>query len=512
MNSKNVIKKGLLLRKIQEYFVKNPNKTSAIFKASSDGNTYWKVSKGKRGFNVMEVNTSKASFVLGEAAPLPNPDDKLKPEPMGSDKTSVDKTASGFGQMGGPPPSSMGAVKTNIEPGNPKGAKPTPQRMGPPNTQSASTKPMGTAGRPPEPMDDAPPPSTPMSKGTKKKVDAHMAKTQSMLKWTPGGSPNGQPNEFMKSLMKTKDIGATLKKMPSNEFTHAFNWTGAKNAAELAASPEKMKKVTDFLHQSNPYIAQMLGGNKAVNSGVKREGVLRESPSDAFAKISSAYMKFQANPKDHKASSEFIQTLTAEKSKVMDPIEKQVLAAIEKENMGLATKNADASTRQTAFGSGAVAAPAKGLVSAGRTLLGRIMREEDEKEKDDKPKKKDKEEPEEKDLGSGSSIKDTPTEDDVEAGQVTPGPDAAGGLDGGEESPEAPEAPTEEPEKKGEEAVVSDRLAGQTIKNASVELQPHGGSITLELVGTKIPASLSWDTSGKVVFTFKNRPYILRRA
>ncbi len=497
MDSKKLVKKEILLKKIQEYFAKNPSKNSAIFKAEAGGNVYWKVQKGKKGFAVTEVSTAKSSYTLTEAGPLPDPDNKLNPEPKSTEKQTV------AGQT--QPPAQMGRVPTQIIPASNTGTNNSfsgykPAKMGPPGSNSAPTGSPGTVGRKPVPMDGP----KPMDPNLAKKASAHTAGTKDLLKWQPGGIDN----EFAKTLLKTKSLEKTMAKMPPDHFKKNFGWSGAQNAAQLVKDPSMMGKVKDYLTQQNPIVAQMLGKAKnTIVAGARYEGiVLKESPSEPFAKISAAYMKYQAKPADHAAASEFVNTLSREKSKVLDPVEKQVLAAIEKENMGNATKTVDSTTRATAFGSGAVAG--KSLVSAGKKVDGRLIREDDKEEKDKKKDAKKKEEPEEKDLGT--SVKDTPTEDDVESG-VAPGPQDPGGLDA-EETP-APEEPVAAPEQpKGEEAVVSDRLSGQTIKNASVELKAHGGAITLELVGTKIPAVLSWDSSGKVVFTFKNRPYILRRA
>lgn len=64
-NAKEVIKKDLLRRKIKEFFSKNPNSKTIIVQAGT-GNTktLWKVSKQKKGFNIVEVNTVKDKYIF----------------------------------------------------------------------------------------------------------------------------------------------------------------------------------------------------------------------------------------------------------------------------------------------------------------------------------------------------------------------------------------------------------------------------------------------------------------
>lgn len=66
MNKKNVVKKDLLRRKIQEYFSKNPKAKSVIVKADvGEAKTLWKVVReGVSSFRVVEVNTKREEFML----------------------------------------------------------------------------------------------------------------------------------------------------------------------------------------------------------------------------------------------------------------------------------------------------------------------------------------------------------------------------------------------------------------------------------------------------------------
>lgn len=63
-----------------------------------------------------------------------------------------------------------------------------------------------------------------------------------------------------------------------------------------------------------------------------------------------------------------------------------------------------------------------------------------------------------------------------------------------------------------EEALAfSKSLKGQTIRNAYIEMKPDGGLVNIELVSVEAPAEIAWNNNGKVVFSFKNRPYLLRK-
>lgn len=66
-------------------------------------------------------------------------------------------------------------------------------------------------------------------------------------------------------------------------------------------------------------------------------------------------------------------------------------------------------------------------------------------------------------------------------------------------------------QKSEEEMVLINSLKGQTIKSSDIELQPGGGTLTLDLVSVLSPVKLHWNNEGRVVFDFKNRPYVLRK-
>lgn len=444
MDSKNIVKKDVLFRKIQEYFSKNPKKQSAIFHSDLGENTYWSVKREGKSYRITEVITKRESFVV---------------EAPQDDKTGVGGKP--LYNPNGPQPqkSASGTKFTN-----------PPNAVGPTGTKVL---------RKPEPMDGG---------GAHKPVDpakaqAYTQRIKDMLKW----QPNDPNSEFSKSLHQTKDLKASIKKMPPDHFKINFGWTGATSADQLVNSPDLMSKTTDYLSQHNPLVAQMLGkklpfGSKPppIAASAKHEGRLTEVSSE-FSQISRDFMD-SMNGFDHYKLSKALKTLQTNLPKLHDPKEIQQAGMMS----GVLTNAVDSTTAQAGRST-------KTTVTAGKTNSGRRLSEDDSKKKEEKPSKKKKED----DLETGSL--DAPTEEPEKTPSEEP------------QTPSPEEDFESQPAKDQEQAVMSDRLSGQTIKNVSIDLgDGKGGKLSLDLVGTKIPATLSWDPSGKVVFTFKNRPYILR--
>jgi hypothetical protein len=72
MESRDLVKKDLLRRKIQEHFGKHPESKSVIVKADvGDVKTIWRVQREGRSFSVVEVNTNREQFVISEAVGTP---------------------------------------------------------------------------------------------------------------------------------------------------------------------------------------------------------------------------------------------------------------------------------------------------------------------------------------------------------------------------------------------------------------------------------------------------------
>ena len=65
--NKNLVKLDILRKKVQEYFIKNPNAKSVVIRASlgeSTDRTVWRVKKSKKGFNIVEVNARRKEFLM----------------------------------------------------------------------------------------------------------------------------------------------------------------------------------------------------------------------------------------------------------------------------------------------------------------------------------------------------------------------------------------------------------------------------------------------------------------
>jgi hypothetical protein len=63
-----------------------------------------------------------------------------------------------------------------------------------------------------------------------------------------------------------------------------------------------------------------------------------------------------------------------------------------------------------------------------------------------------------------------------------------------------------------EEALAfSKSMKGHTIRDSFIEMKPDGGLINIQLVSVEAPAEIAWNNNGKVVFSFKGRPYIIRK-
>lgn len=66
-------------------------------------------------------------------------------------------------------------------------------------------------------------------------------------------------------------------------------------------------------------------------------------------------------------------------------------------------------------------------------------------------------------------------------------------------------------ERTDEEMVLMQGLKGQTIREADIDLNASGGTLTLALVSVENPIQLIWNNEGRVVFNFKGRPYTLKK-
>lgn len=103
--------------------------------------------------------------------------------------------------------------------------------------------------------------------------------------------------------------------------------------------------------------------------------------------------------------------------------------------------------------------------------------------------------------------------DETPVTKVKQGDDVSSDPIGMEKEPPEPEAP-EPPakEKTQEELVMSKSLVGKPIESTDLELKNDGVVLTLKVAGVDIPAKFEFFNTGKFVFHFKDRPYIIKRA
>jgi hypothetical protein len=229
----------------------------------------------------------------------------------------------------------------------------------------------------------------------------------------------------------------------------------------------------------------------------RKEAKLAEN-SQQFKTCSSEFLAAMTPPFDHAKLSLALKKVNSLIGQITDPVERDQAGIM----MGELTNLVDKTTAGggSKFNTpppkkpGGTGGPAgTGGLNSGRTRSGRRLSEADAGDKPAKKKEPEDDEPEDVSL-------DSPDDDAPEAQKQKP-------TDVRDTKPPEAEDPDQDPSQK----ILSQRLAGQTIRNAVIHLKGEGGELELELAGTKIPAKLSWDNSGKVQFVFKNRPYLLRR-
>lgn len=230
--------------------------------------------------------------------------------------------------------------------------------------------------------------------------------------------------------------------------------------------------------------AQQRGAKRAKQLGMKPFGQKNESKklteaSIEYTNISKAFLDAMSDLSDHGKLSKTLRDANNAVGRITDPTEKQNLGAM----IGALTGAVDVTT---AGGGGpkplARITPVKKTVAQlkqSKELAGRLIKEEDEEK--DKVKKKDSQPEEPKEPV------EEPESDFPEPEKVT------------------------EPRRSEEQVVLKKSLEGQTLKTADIELTPNGGILTLNFVALSIPAKLEWDNKGKVVYYFKDRPYLLRK-
>jgi hypothetical protein len=224
----------------------------------------------------------------------------------------------------------------------------------------------------------------------------------------------------------------------------------------------------------------------------QQESKTIKEASVEFTNMSKTFMDAMSNLGDHNKLSQVLRDLNSKISRVTDSDEKQQIGSM----IGALTGAVDVSTAgggraqisRTSMSSAqpVTTIPASRQISSSRTHSGKVVKEE-EGRKDRLAKKKTNNSPKEKIDSS---------EIDVDVGDV---------ANANTEDP----TPTRKPA--AEELVIGKSLAGQTIKSANIELSPQGGALKMQLVSNPNGAEIEWSKSGKVVFSFGGRPYVIRR-
>ena len=61
------------------------------------------------------------------------------------------------------------------------------------------------------------------------------------------------------------------------------------------------------------------------------------------------------------------------------------------------------------------------------------------------------------------------------------------------------------------DAVVQDRLKGQTIRTANLEIKDDGGAFVMDLISSQLPCRIEWNNNGRIVFNYKDTKYVIRK-
>lgn len=477
MKTNEILQKEILRRKISNFFSKNPSQKSAIFKSESfGGKLYWKVDKTKKGYSITEVKTNKDKFMLeavgddddwdkmssdnGKLPKTPFRDVDFPSKPSRLAKTVPD------GQAGGKSVDPRQRSGTNIEPefnpNEPKKAKSLAAAKVSSALAKAKSAVQNKVG------------------GLKRKAaTANMERqTKNTMQWNPS-SPDSQ-SRFNKTLAQTKSLQKALTSIPQNDFKGFAGFTGAKNAGELLRDKQKMSNFLQHHGQNNPLLGRF---SESFN-----RAMLSESPE--FARMSTDFTKSMSFPLDHQKLSAALKAANAIVGRLADPQEKSNVATM----IGVLTNLVDSTTNQMSRG--------KTTISSGKNIKGRQLREgtkEDDQNEIPSHKKKEKAAVDLNKMLPGEDDKDPegvedPHVDNTSDSELPPSQD----MDGAKEiSPE--------------QKIISDKLGGQSIEDASLEFATDAVSVKLQLVGMKNPAILQIFKSGKVKFIYKGRPYLVKK-
>ena len=433
------LKREILLRKAKKFFEQFPDKTSAILKMTVGRiNTHWNIQKESNRYNITEINSSKQSIIIRE-----------------DERTISGKAQKPFmydpEQKPGTGTVAPGKELSTYQRQAPKGS---PASIGMAAHQ-IRTGPLGKTFQ----SGQQPPALPTKQQQISKKID----------KVSQG------KNHFDRETMKK--AASTLSDQEFGQYYGFSKQSALKQASTPPPLPSKIKQAGMKQYGTKPILQK----TKTLTTGKTFSKKVIKEASPSFSKISAAFMDYMAKQGDHVAQSNFINTISREKMKLLSQQEKDSVAAIESQYLGQATKATDASTKQSPLSGMAKTSPVgqtrplaqtKPLTQGVQRIYRILLSEAD------------------------GDIKGIDTEEPPE-GQTG-------------EVPDLPEQEPEEPKKTAEEQAIS-KLAGQTIRSAEVEFDESRGKLSLELANTHQPATLEWDKSGKIIFTFKGIRYTLKK-
>ena len=425
------LKREILLRKAKKFFEQFPDKTSAILKMTVGKiNTHWNVRKEDNQYNITEINSSKQSIIIKEddtiSGKAKKPFEYDPEQTPGTGTVAPGQELSTYQKQapkGSPASIGMAAHQIRTGPASQRYDQQTSQQKTPPTLPGASRS------------------------------------AQMKMKSIRGSAVSDfEPEVIKKASQRLSDQEFGQHYGFSKQSALKRQSTPPSNLARVAKAGMKQYGTTPVLQKTKPLNAGRIFGKKLIKEA---------SPS--FSKISAAFMDYMAKQGDHVAQSNFINTISREKMKLLNQQEKDSVAAIESQYLGQATNATNASTGQN---------PLAGMQKQQTT-------------------------PQRKPLTQGIERKYRVLMKEAD-GDVK-------GLPGQQPNQEVPKEPTSiEPQKTSEQEAIN-KLSGQTIRSAGFESDENGNKLSLELAGQHTPATLEWNKSGKVIFSFKGARYTLKK-
>jgi len=320
---------------------------------------------------------------------------------------------------------------------------------------SGVVRPIGPAGTV-APGDEVPYNQQQFAKSFDKPVSPAITPQQAMGQW----DPNKEGGAFQR-LKKTVGLRKAMLGMPDSELKKYFG-IGKKSLMRQRqdAVGKQRAKAAGLKPYGNPY----------------GEGL--QEASVEYTNLSKQFVQAMSPPFDHVKLSNALKSANVAISKVSDPKERSEMGAM----IGALTSIVDATTAGGGSPLGQrSSSTVKKTLTTSRKVSGKVLKEAD-------PKKKDK------------SIETLPA-DEVDSDPVEDIP-----VDSQETAVDVPLKQVS-----GEELAVQKALAGQTIRDANIEITPSGAELTLTLINSTLPAKFIWSKDGKVVFQYNGRPYTIKR-